>query len=498
MASNFKFWLIQSLETLRQANENLTLMIDFDFKNLEEIVDVDVQPKIEFNRKYRKYLSAKQISLLESLEINFGSILNFSDLRNSHSTLIQKLQNMYDRENFGIFPSDFSMEKSQDSGVDHIVPKLDFEFSQVAGKQRERGNSPLNQGLSSLRLGKRKKSHSKKIGFFSPRLEKKLGSGNKFNKTHKRTVSFVEKEKEYPFFKHNFAGLSPRFLNSPNQKEILNIEKSKNFEVNFENFSILVKKLKKFLSLNSEVDDDDGLGGEKIEMCLEEIEDIKKSLKKKISTKENSLEISKPEYKNLVEKFDESEIENISSEKLNRLSLKEHQLGLRSAKSKSVKEFIESEILKLEIKIKEYSEKMILKEKELKEKNKILKDLYQNFLEKETKVESFKRQEIAIDVHLKKLHENIKEVEEGLGEVKKEVERKKIELELEQKKLEVMLQKEKDVKDECICLDDKIFESQKKIKEVKDIVLEFLKKKVKMEVENDDLLLKGEMMSSYR
>lgn len=78
-------------------------MINFDFKKLQKIEKFEIQPKIEFNRKYRKYLNPKQISLLESLEINFENILNFSDLKNSHSSLVKKLQNYYEggvKENF--------------------------------------------------------------------------------------------------------------------------------------------------------------------------------------------------------------------------------------------------------------------------------------------------------------------------------------------------------------------------------------------------------------
>lgn len=69
---------------------------------------------------------------------------------------------------------------------------------------------------------------------------------------------------------------------------------------------------------------------------------------------------------------------------------------------------------------------------------------------------------------------------------------------MENRKLELVLEKEKNVKEECKILDEKIEESRKRMESVKKVVLEILKDKVSKEVENGDLVLKGDMMDGMK
>lgn len=138
------------------------------------------------------------------------------------------------------------------------------------------------------------------------------------------------------------------------------------------------------MNLNKDVETE-LVGKNKLKKCLEEIEDIKTTLNT-ISSDKNTITLNSKESKNLVKKFEESNFENFNknfqnlpSEKLNFLTENKFRFEIRSSKNKSVKEFLDLEISKLEKKLKIYEENLQKNENEISSKNENLKFLYKNF-----------------------------------------------------------------------------------------------------------------------
>lgn len=495
IASNLKYWLIESLKSIEQSNENLTLLIDYEYENLELIKDFEIRPKTEFNRKYRKYLEPKQISLLESLEINFESIVNFNDLKQSHASLLNKLHNCGIENDNSAFLGNSSTSYSHLSAVNEKVPRLEFGSSTNIEKVTNDLNSPPNMKIQSLRIKDGANSSRQKLGFYSPRLNKtsKSRSQRRFSKVHKRTVSFIDHDD----FPQKQINNSPPAFNqiSPDKLEFPSGNKVSDLKINFENLPTIVEKITKFIDINKNSDIKKVQKG-KIDKCLNEVGNIKDSLKK-IAGNKSALSFRNNEGMNNKNDLVNSELSHdVSFFRINDLADQEFASEMKFSKNKSLKLFLEKEIKKLEEKVESNSKSFKQSENELKESKIVLSDLYKDFLEKEDKLDSLNRQKIAVNLHLRTIRDRISEIEFNIEEISKQIKDQKAELETEDRKLLLLEDKKKSMKENSLQFDERLVEKKKSLEKTKNEIIKILKDKVIRETEIEDSILRESVMRS--
>lgn len=92
VGDSFKAKFVKALEFIRKGNENISLLIETSYNELESIINERVDISRELNPKYRRYLDPKLVSTIDNFSANFSSLVSINALNNTQIKLIRELR----------------------------------------------------------------------------------------------------------------------------------------------------------------------------------------------------------------------------------------------------------------------------------------------------------------------------------------------------------------------------------------------------------------------